>query len=245
MGSLSALRAARGARAGSFGGIRGRLKADAAGCHDPGRMAAPIEFWSDALSPYGYIAATQIEALAARHGRRVIWRPLLLGVTVVKVMGLRPLPETPLKGDYVKRDVPRLAALHGVPIATPSLEGVNSLAAGRALLWVRQNHPDRAGAFGLAMHRRLWACGEDITPPEAALEEAAALGLPRAPLAEWLAGEAAKAALRAEVEEAVSRGIFGAPTFVVEGEPIWGADRLWMLEHLLRHGRWAPLAAPP
>lgn len=207
-------------------------------------MPAPIEFWSDFISPYGHIAAAQVEGVAARHGRSVQWRPLLLGVTVLKVMGLKPLPETPLKGDYLKLDVPRLAALYGVPITSPPLAGVNPVAAARALLWVAREAPERTAAFARAIYARLWARGEDITPAEAVLAEAEALGLPRAPLAAWLAGEPAKAALKAEVEEAVSRGIFGAPTFVVDGEPIWGADRLWMLEHRLRHGGWVPLAAP-
>jgi 2-hydroxychromene-2-carboxylate isomerase len=203
-------------------------------------MPAPIEFWSDFISPYGYIGATQVEAVAARHGRRVAWRPLLLGVTVLKVMGLKPLPETPLKADYLKIDLPRLAALYGVPYRPAPVASVNGVAAARALIWLREERPELAGPFALAMYRRLFVRGEDITPPEAVLQEAAALGAPHAPLADWLAGEPAKAALKAEVEEAVARGIFGAPTFVVEGEPIWGADRLWMLEHRLQHGGWQP-----
>jgi 2-hydroxychromene-2-carboxylate isomerase len=209
-----------------------------------GPPAGPIEFWSDFISPYGYLGATQVEAVAARHGRAVTWRPLLLGVTVLKVMGLKPLPETPLKGDYLTIDLPRLAALYGVPLTDKRVPGVNGVAAARALLWLRGQDAALAARFAHAIYRRLWVRGEDITPPEAVLEEAAALGAPRAPLAEWLAGEPAKAALKAEVEEAVARGIFGAPTFVVDGEPIWGADRLWMLDHRLRHGGWVPLEAP-
>ncbi len=49
-----------------------------------------------------------------------------------------------------------------------------------------------------------------------------------------------KAALREAVDEAIAKGVFGVPTFIADGEPIWGVDRLWMLEHWLRHGDWSP-----
>jgi 2-hydroxychromene-2-carboxylate isomerase len=49
-----------------------------------------------------------------------------------------------------------------------------------------------------------------------------------------------KAALKSAVEAAIAKGVFGVPTFIVDGEMIWGVDRLWMLEHWLRHGDWEP-----
>ena len=110
-------------------------------------MGAPVEFWFDFISPYGYFASTRIEALALRYGRAVAWRPLLLGVTVLKVMGLKPLPETPLKQDYIAADLPRLARLLAVPFRRHGLKGVNSLAAARAFLgdWILAQGRARAG----------------------------------------------------------------------------------------------------
>ena len=81
-------------------------------------MPNPIEFYFDFSSPYGYIAATSISALAARHGRGVEWKPMLLGA-VFKVTGSGPLPSLPLKGDYALRDMPRTARFHGVPFKMP------------------------------------------------------------------------------------------------------------------------------
>ena len=63
----------------------------------------PIEFYFDFISPFGYFASLRIDALAGRHGRRVDWYAIRLGVSVVKVMGLKPLLETPLKGAYLVR----------------------------------------------------------------------------------------------------------------------------------------------
>ena len=76
-------------------------------------MAAPIEFWFDFSSPYGFLASTRIDALAARHGRTVDWRVTLLGV-VFKSIGTTPLVDIPLKGDYSRRDFVRSAEFHGV-----------------------------------------------------------------------------------------------------------------------------------
>ena len=78
-------------------------------------MREPVDFYFDFISPYAYIGSTQIEAIAARYGRTVNWRPVLIGVLVMKVMGLKPLPQTPLKGDYLRHDGTRVAQIFGVP----------------------------------------------------------------------------------------------------------------------------------
>lgn len=203
-------------------------------------MSAPIEFWFDFISPYGYLAATQIDEIAMRHGRTADWRPLLLGVTVLKVMGLKALAETPLKQDYVRIDQPRLARLLGVPFSRHALKNVNSLAASRAFLWIKQRDAGLAVRFAKRVYERLWVRGLDITPAEAVIEEALALGIDAREIEAAMAGEEAKAALKASVEAAIAKSVFGVPTFVVDGEPIWGVDRLWMLEHWLRFGNWNP-----
>lgn len=205
-------------------------------------MPPPVEFWFDFISPFGYLAAEKVDALALRYGRAVDWRPLLLGVTVMKVMGLKPLPDTPLKGEYSRLDTPRLARLMGVPFRRHSLPYVNSLASGRAFLWLKARDPALAVRFAHRIYRRLWVDGLDITPVAAVTDEAAALGIDARELADAIEGEAARAALKASVDAAIAKGVFGVPTFVVDGEPIWGVDRLWMLEHWLRQGNWDPAA---
>ena len=68
-------------------------------------MTAPLEFWFDFASPYGYLASTQIDSIAARHGRTVRWCPILLGA-VFKVSGMKPVMEQPLRGEYLAHDAP-------------------------------------------------------------------------------------------------------------------------------------------
>jgi 2-hydroxychromene-2-carboxylate isomerase len=201
---------------------------------------APIEFYFDFISPYAYFGSTRIDALAARHGRQVDWRPVLIGITILKVMGLKPLLETPLKGEYLYRDAPRVAQLLGVPFRHHGLKGINSLAASRAYLHLKDRDPELARRFAKAVYRTLWVEGRDITPPEVAADVGETLGVPRAELLAAVEGDTAKNALKTAVEAAIARGVFGVPFFIADGEAIWGSDRLWMLEHWLARRSWDP-----
>ncbi|MFM9966896.1 MAG: 2-hydroxychromene-2-carboxylate isomerase [Burkholderiales bacterium] len=199
---------------------------------------APIEFYFDFLSPYGYLGATQIEAIAARHGREVDWRPVLIGITVMKIMGLKPLTETPLKKDYLKHDAPRMAKLLGVPYNPPQQKGGNSLAAMRAFVWLKNRDVSLAKQFAQAIYQRRWAEGGDIVNPISVANIAAPFGVDRDALLAAIESQEVKDSLKNEVDLAVAKGVFGVPYFIVDGEPIWGSDRLWMLEHWLRNGSW-------
>jgi 2-hydroxychromene-2-carboxylate isomerase len=201
-------------------------------------LTGPIDFYFDFISPYGYLASTQIEKIAAKHGRDVVWHPFLLGVTVMNVMGLKPIMETPLKSDYALIDRPRMAKLFGVPLVIPDLDGVNSLAASRAYYWLAEQDAQLAKDFAKRIFHRLWVDGEGITDADTVITEAAAVGVKSDSLRAGLQQDRTKALLRDAVDRAVARKVFGAPFFIVDEEPIWGIDRLWMLDHWLRHGSW-------
>jgi len=98
-------------------------------------MPHPIEFFFDFSSPYGYIASRLIDDLAARHGREVVWRPILLGA-IFKLTGQAPLTMIPLKGDYARRDFSRTARLHGIPFAMPAQFPFSGVHANRAFYWL-------------------------------------------------------------------------------------------------------------
>jgi 2-hydroxychromene-2-carboxylate isomerase len=201
-------------------------------------MQKTVDFYFDFISPYAYIGSTQIDALAARHGRIAIWRPVLIGVTVMKVMGLKPLMDTPVKSDYLRHDAPRMAKIYGVPFNYHGLKGINSVAACRAFLWLKERDAELAQRFARRIFARLWVDGRDITPAEEVVKEAAALGADGEALAEAIATPEVKQALNVAVDHAIANGVFGVPYFIADGEPIWGADRLWMLDHWLKHGSW-------
>src|SRR5262245_18186342 len=99
-------------------------------------MQKTVDFYFDFISPYAYIASTQIDALAARHGRTVTWRPVLFGITIIKIMGIKRLIDTPIKKDYLCIDGPRMAKIYNVLYRHHGLTGINSVAASRAFLWL-------------------------------------------------------------------------------------------------------------
>jgi len=169
-------------------------------------MANPIEFFFDFSSPYGYFASTQIEALAAKHGRDVQWRPFLMGAAL-KLMNLPPNVEIPLKGDYARHDFDRTARWFGVPFRTPTPFPVATVAACRAFYWMDAQDPKRARELAMALYKSYFVEGINI-----------------------------KERLKAVTDEAVRRNIFGSPFFVVDGEPFWGTDRLPQVEKWLANG---------
>ncbi len=200
---------------------------------------APLHFYFDFISPFGYFASLRIEALAAQHGRTVQWHAMLLGVSVMKVMGLKPLLDTPLKGDYIRRDAQRYMRRHGLQLQraldAPSMD---PRAAGRAFYWVKQQRPELAAAFAHAVYHAYWAQGRDLSTTDAL----AAIALPAGMDAQWLRqaieSEASGPLLRNGVDASLKAGIFGSPTVVADGEPFWGVETFDLLDEWLAKGGW-------
>jgi 2-hydroxychromene-2-carboxylate isomerase len=197
-----------------------------------------IEFYFDPISPFAYLGSIQIERIATRLGRSVEWKPVLIGVTILKVMGLKPLPETPLKGPYLKHDAVRLAEYFEVPFRYHGLAGINSLAALRAFVLLKGRDEDLAKSLAQKIFSRLWVRGLNITGPDDIAEEAKGLGIDAPALLRDIDTDHAKNALKQQVDAAIQAGVFGVPYFVVDGEPIWGVDRMWMVEHWATRHAW-------
>lgn len=200
-------------------------------------MAAPIDFYFEFASPYGYLASTQIDAIAARHGRAVVWHPIMLGAAF-KETGARPLMNTPLKGPYLLHDVPRFARLLGVPLTMPPVMPMNSLAASRACLWIEEADPAQAKRLAQALFHAHWGEGRDLGSPEAVAEIAAGLGIDPDALLAAVADQRIKDRLKTQTQAAIERGVFGSPFVFIDGEPFWGADRLAQIETWLSRGGW-------
>ena len=200
-------------------------------------MAEPIAFYFDFSSPYGYLAALRIDELAAKHGRAVAWKPMLLGVSF-KATGSEPLMNIPLKGDYSRRDLARTARLQGVPFAIPEPFPFMSVAACRAFYWLDDRDPGKARALAKALYRAAFAEGRVISDARGVIAVARALGIDGGALAAALEDPAIKQRLRDVVDDTVAREIFGSPYFVVDGEPFWGNDRLDQIDRWLETGGW-------
>ncbi|MGZ8211999.1 MAG: DsbA family protein [Burkholderiales bacterium] len=200
-------------------------------------VTKPIEFYFDFSSPYGYLASTRIDALAAKHARTVVWRPVLLGA-VFKVTAQQPLASIPVKGEYAKRDFERSARYLGVPFRLPSKFPVGTIAPARAFYWIDEKDSVLARRYALAIYQAYFVNDRDISSPEVAAEVAATLGLAKSEVAAALNDPAVKDRLRREGDEALARGVFGSPYIVVDGEPFWGADRLDQVDRWLATGGW-------
>jgi 2-hydroxychromene-2-carboxylate isomerase len=199
-------------------------------------MAAPIDFYFDFSSPYGYFAAQKIDALAAKFGRSVDWHPILLGV-VFKQTGSAPLTEVPMKGDYARHDFERSARFHGgIAFRMPAKFPIASQAPARIVMWQKGVDPARAASVAKVLYRAYFVEGADISDPETAVEVAGKEGLDRAAARAAINDPAIKDALKREVEQAIARGVFGSPFVIVDGERFWGMDRLDQVERWLASG---------
>jgi 2-hydroxychromene-2-carboxylate isomerase len=194
---------------------------------------ATLEFFYDFVSPYSYLASTRVEAEVARVGGTVRFRPFLLG-GVFNATGNKAPIETAAKGPYLAADVARWARRLGVPYAWPPKFPVLTVLPLRAAFAAERS--GQLVPFTHALFRAYWAEGKDVSDP--AVVEAAATGAGLDGAALVAAAPSFKDALKAQTQEAIDRGSFGAPTFFVGNEMFIGNDRLdFALEALQAAGR--------
>jgi 2-hydroxychromene-2-carboxylate isomerase len=201
-------------------------------------MAEPIVFYFDFSSPYGYFATLGADALSARLGRPITWRPMMIGAAF-KVSGNVPLMSQPLKGPYCARDWDRLSRLYGVPWHLPDPFPIAALAPSRAFYWIEASKgPELARHFALAVFDAYYGKNIDITKPEVCADLAQLHGIPRGELLAAVEDPVWKNKLKEETERAIALGVFGSPFFIADGEPFWGFDRIPMLEEWVKRGGW-------
>jgi 2-hydroxychromene-2-carboxylate isomerase len=186
-----------------------------------------LEFWFEFASTYSYPAAMRIEAAAGKAGVDLVWRPFLLGPLFASQQGLRdsPFNLVPAKGAYMWRDVARLCAGYGLDFNKPSVFPRNTLRAAR--IAVTTAGKDWMAGFVKAVYRANFVRDLDIADPvvlAGCVSDAGGDAVAALAAAET---NEVKQALRAATEEAASKGLFGAPSFVTDdGELFWGNDRL-------------------
>jgi 2-hydroxychromene-2-carboxylate isomerase len=200
-------------------------------------MPDPIDFYFDFSSPYGYLASTRIDALAAAHGRGVNWRPFLLGVAF-KTTGQKPLSEQPLRGPYSLSDFARSARLLGVPFTMPTPFPFPSLAACRAFYWLADEDAGKAKALAKAVYHAAFGEGRDMRAADAVADVARDLGVDPAAVKAACDDPAVKGKLKAATDAALANGVFGSPFFIIDGEPFWGHDRMEQVDRWLATGGW-------
>ena len=193
-------------------------------------MAAPLRFHFDYISPYAYLAWTQIHALAARHGRAVEPVPVLFAA-LLDAHGTKGPAEIPAKRLYLAKDAMRKARALRVPLAPPPSHPFNPLLALRISSLplapeMREKVIDRLFAA-------TWSDGPGVTDPATVAKLVDECGVDGAHAIAAATTPEGKDRVRAQTERAVGEGVFGVPTILADGELFWGVDSLEHLDRFL------------
>jgi 2-hydroxychromene-2-carboxylate isomerase len=196
-------------------------------------MARQVDFYFDVGSPAAYLAWTQLPQIAEQAGAAIAYKPFLLG-GVFQATGNRSPMEVPAKGKYMQGDLERHARRYGVPFRHNPHFPINTLALMRGALGLQMRQPDKMQSYVDAVFRAIWVDAKNMNDPAtvgAVLQQA---GFDPQQLLALAADPEVKEQLKSVTQEAVNRGVFGAPTFFVEGAMYWGQDRLDFVKEALR-----------
>ena len=188
-------------------------------------MTKEAEFFFDVGSPASYLAATQLPAICAETGATLVYRPMLLGGVFQAVGNTSPM-EIPSKGRYVFDDLQRHARRYGVALKENPYFPINTLLLMRAATALQLKQPDRFMVFVDAVFKAIWVDQRDMNDASVVAGVVQRAGLDPASVMAAVTAAEVKAALKRTTEEAVSRGVFGAPTVFVGAQMFFGQDRL-------------------
>ena len=188
-------------------------------------MTKTVEFLFDFGSPAAYLAWTQLPKLASDTGAAVDALPILLG-GVFQATGNRAPITVPLKGSYLFKDLNRFARHYGVPMVMNPHFPINTMTLMRIDVGMLETGHAQLQAYRDAVFRAIWVDKRNMGDAETVAEVLAAAGLDASALMAMAADPQVKEALKTRTQQAVDRGVFGAPTFFVGDEMFWGQDRL-------------------
>jgi 2-hydroxychromene-2-carboxylate isomerase len=188
-------------------------------------MRRQVEFLFDFGSPTAYLAYTQLPRIAAERGAQIVWRPILLG-GVHKASGNASPITVPAKGRWMFDDISRWAKRYGVPFKMNPHFPINTIALMRGAVGVQMKMPDDFLRYVEAMYDAVWVKAKNMGDPEEVARVLGEAGLDAKRIFALVGEQEVKDQLKANSDEAVARGVFGAPTFFVGDEMFFGQDRL-------------------
>lgn len=195
-------------------------------------MGKTVEFFFDLGSPAAYLAYKRLPAICEAAEATLHWRPMLLG-GVFQATGNQSPVNIPAKGRYLFADLQRFARRHDIPFRQNPHFPINTLTLMRIATGLQLREPQRFGPYVDAVFRAIWADALDVNDPAVVAGVLRQAGFDADALMA-LAGDAqVKQRLKDDTQEAVARGVFGAPTFFVDGEMYWGQDRLDFVKEAL------------
>jgi 2-hydroxychromene-2-carboxylate isomerase len=193
-------------------------------------MPRRLEFFFDYVSPFSYLANSQLPGIVRRTGAELVYRPMFLG-GVMQATGNQPPATLPARGKSMQHDIRRWVRRYGIEFAFNPNFPIQTLPALRAALAAQD-----AGVFPAyheALFRAAWGQPKNLGDVAVLRDVIAKAGIDPEPLLAAAATEPLKERLKADTAEAVARGAFGAPTFFVGEEMFFGNDRLDFVEEAL------------
>ena len=188
-------------------------------------MPKTVEFFFDFGSPTSYLAWTQLPRLAAQAGAQLLWRPMLLG-GVFKATGNASPVMVPAKGRWMQQDMARWARRHGVPLVMNPHFPINTLTLMRGAAGLQLRQPADFERYVETVYRAMWEAPCNMGDPAVLSQVLQRAGFDVEALLALVNDAEVKARLVANTEEAVARGVFGAPTMFVGEQMFFGQDRL-------------------
>ena len=188
-------------------------------------MTKSVEYFFDFGSPTSYLAWTQLPKIAAGTGATIVWRPMLLG-GVFKATGNASPVSVPAKGRWMNGDIARWAKRYGVPFLFNPHFPINTLTLMRGATGMQMRQPDNFERYVAVVYRAMWEAPANLGDPEMLASTLSAAGFDVEAFMAMVGDAEVKARLIATTDEAVARGVFGAPTLFVGGEMFFGQDRL-------------------
>jgi 2-hydroxychromene-2-carboxylate isomerase len=191
-----------------------------------------VEFYFDVGSPAAYLAWTQLPRICAEANARIDYRPMLLGGVFQATGNQSPMTIAP-KGRYMMGDLERFAHRYGAPFSHNPFFPINTLTLMRMATGLQMREPTRMIPFVDAVYRAIWVEGKNMNDPAVVAGVLQAAGFDAVALLALSADAEVKERLKAVTQDAVARGVFGAPTFFVGDHMYWGQDRLDFVKQAL------------
>ncbi len=196
-------------------------------------MPRSVEFYFDFGSPASYLAYTQLPKIAAACSAQIIWRPMLLG-GVFKATGNASPATVPAKGRWMFRDLTRWAKRYDVPFVHNPHFPVNTLTLMRIATGLQVSRPAEFARYCDASFGAMWCDSHNLGDPAQLAATLAQAGFDAEATLALAARADVKTRLIATTDEAVARGVFGAPSFFVGDQLFFGQDRLDFVREALR-----------
>lgn len=188
-----------------------------------------VVFYFDLGSPYSYIGLYRIQQLAEQYQAEIIWKPMLLG-GVFKATGNNSPMAVPAKARYSMIDMGRWSKLWNIPVQMNPYFPINTLNLMRIITAVQLYQPENFQKVLNGLFDAMFGNPRNLNDINELVSVAQGLGLAVAQVQTWLADEQVKAQLKLVTNEAIERGVFGAPTWFVGDEMFWGVDHLHFVE---------------